>query len=197
MTTPVGGTGSGAYDEVLAGEYVLGALAPDMERVVAARLKTDRQFAAMVRRWQDNLSDLDDSEADPWLIAASSRISGAPAVVELNQPHRTLWHSFALWRGIGVTALGILAIYTIFAMRTPVKTVAPLPVVTAAYDPVAARIAVGASMTSSTLTNIWIIDTSNQAHLVGELPTDGFIALDDEMKRLMDNGATLAVAPGK
>lgn len=199
MTTPVGGTGSGAHDEVLAGEYVLGALAPDMERVVAARLKTDRQFAAMVRRWQDNLTDLNDSDADPWLIAASSRISGAPSAVDFTLPRRGLWHSFTLWRSVGISLLGLLAVYTIFAMQNPTRTTATasLPVVKATYDPIAARVSVDAVTVVNSLTKIWIIDTSNQAHLVGELPVDGFIALDDTMKRMMDDGATLAVAPGQ
>ena len=198
MTTPVGGTGSGAHDEVLAGEYVLGALHPDMERVVAARLKTDRQFAAMVRRWQDNLSDMDDGEADPWLIAASARVSTQPVAVDFSMPRRSLWQSFGLWRGVGVALIGILAIYTIFAAQNPVRTSAQTPpvIVTAIYDPVKASISVDASTPTASLTKIWIIDIDRQAHLVGELPAHGFIALDDEMKRLMDNGGTLAVAPG-
>ena len=199
MTTPVGGTGSGAHDEVLAGEYVLGALAPDMERVVAARLKTDRQFAAIVRRWQDNLTDVNDSEADPWLIAASSRISGAPSVVDLALPTRTLRHSFTLWRSVGITLLGLLAVYTIFTMQNPARTTttASLPVVNATYDPVAARVGMDTATSVNTLSKIWIIDASNQAHLVGELPSNGFITLDDTMKRMMDQGATLAVAPAR
>lgn len=96
MTTPVGGTGSGAHDEVLAGEYVLGVLSGENARQVEARLKNDPQFAAMVRRWQENLTDLDDIEADPWslLDPARAAATGAPIPVHFTMPAiRPLWQS--------------------------------------------------------------------------------------------------------
>lgn len=57
MTLPDREQRSGLKDEVLAGEYVLGALSADASAELAKRVKTDRQFAAMVRRWQENLAD--------------------------------------------------------------------------------------------------------------------------------------------
>lgn len=57
MTLPDREKRCGLTDEVLAGEYVLGALTADESAELAKRMKTDRQFAATVRRWQDNLAD--------------------------------------------------------------------------------------------------------------------------------------------
>ena len=51
MTAPDRDKQSGLQDEVLAGEYVLGALPPESMAELAKRVKRDRQFAAMVRRW--------------------------------------------------------------------------------------------------------------------------------------------------
>lgn len=62
MTSPDREKRSGLKDEVLAGEYVLGALSADVNAELAKRMKTDRQFAAMVRRWQENLGHTTASE---------------------------------------------------------------------------------------------------------------------------------------
>ena len=56
MTAPDRDKQSVLRDEVLAGEYVLGALPPESMAELAKRVKRDRQFAAMVRRWRDNLA---------------------------------------------------------------------------------------------------------------------------------------------
>lgn len=62
MTLPDREKRSGLKDEVLAGEYVLGALSADVNAELAKRMKTDRQFAAMVRRWRENLGHTTASE---------------------------------------------------------------------------------------------------------------------------------------
>ncbi|WP_416408040.1 hypothetical protein [Agrobacterium rosae] len=62
MTLPDREKRSGLKDEVLAGEYVLGALSADATAQLAKRVKTDRQFAAIVRRWQDNLGHVSTDE---------------------------------------------------------------------------------------------------------------------------------------
>lgn len=196
MTTPVGGTGSGAHDEVLAGEYVLGALSPDTARLVEARLKTDRQFAAIVRRWQDNLSDADEADSDPWLVVGNMHASGPAADAEFSMPARGVWQSFAFWRGFGIAMLALLALYAVFEVQNtaaPVKGAAS--VLTAIYDPAAGRVAVDAVPASAPRLRIWVIEKTGQAHMLGELPDNGSIALDSEMKRLMADGANLAVAP--
>lgn len=107
MTLPDREKRSGLKDEVLAGEYVLGALSPDASAELAKRLKTDRQFAAMVRRWQENLADGNrsdqrtfssyvDASMDHALRRSNDRlhrsIYGRFAIVS------ALWNSVRFWR---------------------------------------------------------------------------------------------------
>ena len=61
-------------DEVIAGEYVLGVLSAEDRRKVETRLASDRQFAAMVNRWEENLSTFND---DYETIAAPQRVYAA------------------------------------------------------------------------------------------------------------------------
>ncbi|WP_411034602.1 anti-sigma factor domain-containing protein [Shinella sp. BYT-45] len=103
-------------DEVIAGEYVLGVLSAEDRRKVEARLARDRQFAAMVSRWEENLSAFnDDYEAlhlppgarlpiEQHLLGAvprdavlSGRVAGG------------CWHSLALWRALAFASLAVAA----------------------------------------------------------------------------------------
>lgn len=107
MTLPDREQRSGLKDEVLAGEYVLGALSADASAELAKRVKTDRQFAAMVRRWQENLADGQrsddrtfasyiDASMDHALRRSDDRlhrsIYGRFAIVS------ALWNSVRFWR---------------------------------------------------------------------------------------------------
>ena len=58
MTTPDQNSRDPRRDEVIAGEYVLGVLSAEDRRKVEARLRNDRVFAAMVSRWEENLSTI-------------------------------------------------------------------------------------------------------------------------------------------
>jgi anti-sigma-K factor RskA len=107
MTLPDREKRSGLKDEVLAGEYVLGALSPEANAALAKRMKTDRQFAAMVRRWQENLGHTVASEQRNF-----SSYMDASTAHALRRPddklHRTpygrfailsaLWNSVRFWR---------------------------------------------------------------------------------------------------
>lgn len=107
MTLPDREQRSGLKDQVLAGEYVLGALSADASAELAKRVKTDRQFAAMVRRWQENLADghasddrtfasYIDASMDHALRRSDDRlhrsIYGRFAIVS------ALWNSVRFWR---------------------------------------------------------------------------------------------------
>lgn len=107
MTLPDREQRSGLKDEVLAGEYVLGALSADASAELAKRVKTDRHFAAMVRRWQENLADGQrsddrtfasyiDASMDHALRRSDDRlhrsIYGRFAIVS------ALWNSVRFWR---------------------------------------------------------------------------------------------------
>ena len=62
MTSSDRSMGDRSRDEVLAGEYVLGVLSSDDRRKVEARMLRDRNFAAIVYRWQENLSTFSDDD---------------------------------------------------------------------------------------------------------------------------------------
>ena len=107
MTSPDQSKGGRSRDEVLAGEYVLGVLSYQDRRVVEERMRRDRQFAAIVSRWEANLSAF----ADEYEVAASpgrylmtapfeaavSRASGgrtcslAPEYQQRCESHRGVW----------------------------------------------------------------------------------------------------------
>ncbi|KQO79098.1 hypothetical protein [Rhizobium sp. Leaf262] len=97
----------GLKDEVLAGEYVLGALTADARAELAKRMKTDRQFAAMVRRWQDNLTDTDRHERRSFssYVDASKKHERHQTHDRLHQRRyrrfsivAALWNSVRFWR---------------------------------------------------------------------------------------------------
>lgn len=202
MTTPVGGTGSGAHDEVLAGEYVLGVLSGENARQVEARLKNDPQFAAMVRRWQENLTDLDDIESDPWslLDPARAAATGAPIPVHFTMPAiRPFWQSFAFWRGLGLLVFALAAIYALFDLRNSgTQVIAParsVNVASALYDQANGQVEVTTGPVSAPQMRIWLIEPAGQAHMLGEMAPGSSIKLTPDMKAQMDAGASLAVAP--
>lgn len=107
MTTPDRSSGDRSRDEVLAGEYVLGVLSADDRRKVEARMVLDRGFAAIVERWQDNLTSFEaeyGTENPPaWIYPRiEQRLHGVPAA----KSSVGLWQSLAFWRG--VTALSLV-----------------------------------------------------------------------------------------
>lgn len=103
MTLPDREKYGGLKDEVLAGKYVLGALPTDVQTQLSRRMKTDRQFAAMVRRWKDNLSENDRHESRTFASYMDASMDHA-----LRRPsdklHRSIYGRFsivlALWNSV-------------------------------------------------------------------------------------------------
>lgn len=111
MTSADRSSGDRSRDEVLAGEYVLGVLSANDRQKVEARIVLDRNFAAIVQRWQENLVSLDEEyerEQPPaWIYPRiEQRLHGAPLAANAGK-QVGLWQSLAFWRG--VTALSVIA----------------------------------------------------------------------------------------
>ena len=107
MTLPDREQQGGLKDEVLAGKYVLGALPDNVRAELAKRMKRDRQFAAMVRRWQDNLASAEkhDRQALSAYIDGnvSQSLSRPKDKIRLSVPTRyhifsAIWNSTRFWR---------------------------------------------------------------------------------------------------
>jgi anti-sigma-K factor RskA len=107
MTLPDREQQGGLKDEVLAGKYVLGALPDNVRAELAKRMKRDRQFAAMVRRWQDNLASAE--KHDRQVLSAyidgdvSQSLSRPRDKIRLSVPSRyhvlsAIWNSTRFWR---------------------------------------------------------------------------------------------------
>lgn len=113
MSTPDQSKGDRSRDEVLAGEYVLGVLSAAERQKVDARLRHDRQFAAMVRRWESNLTQFNDDYAevappDQLFARVEGRIFASPSNVAALKGN--LWNSLALWRGLSLASLAALGL---------------------------------------------------------------------------------------
>ena len=92
-------------DEVIAGEYVLGALSPEDCCKVEARLARDRQFAAMVSRWKENLATFEDDEA----LAPGSPIKTPCDAVFSGKVSGGCWNSLAFWRAVALASITVAA----------------------------------------------------------------------------------------
>jgi len=114
MTAPDRDKQSGLRDEVLAGEYVLGALPPESMAELAKRVKRDRQFAAMVRRWRENLAETEYREKATMAVLLE-RDTARPGLPFRSQPLRggrvfaamfsEVWNSVRFWRLLALTAM--------------------------------------------------------------------------------------------
>jgi anti-sigma-K factor RskA len=125
MTLPDREKPSGLRDEVLAGEYVLGALSDEARAALARRIKTDRQFAATVRRWKNGLAENDKRERREF----SDYLRDASLDHALRRPHDklhrsiygrfsivlSLWNSARFWRLTTVAAM-LWAMVLLFAV---------------------------------------------------------------------------------
>lgn len=112
MTRQKPESGDSRRDEVIAGEYVLGVLSPEDRRKVEARMATDRDFAAMVLRWQNNLATFDQAYE---LATRPARVFAAAEGARLQAPARVsqsggLWNSLSWWRSLAIASLAAVAV---------------------------------------------------------------------------------------
>ena len=115
MTTPDQSKGDRSRDEVLAGEYVLGVLGVEDRLQVEERLRHDRSFATIVRRWEDNLSQFNEDygvELPPEALFAriEEKVFGQPERSAGWSVLGALWNSLALWRGLAFAGVAVAAV---------------------------------------------------------------------------------------
>lgn len=113
MTMPHSNKQSGMKDEILAGEYVLGALPPEVHEQLTRRIRQDRSFALMVGRWQANLQQVAfEEQATHTAYAGKLQTQTAAIAMMQARQHVTkrltlayLWNSVRFWRAIAFGAI--------------------------------------------------------------------------------------------
>lgn len=96
-------------DDVLAAEYALRLLTPDIERAMDRRVADDPAFAARVHDWEARLAsmaeELDDVRPSPSVRRALlETVGGAPA----SRPRR-----WVLWTGLGLATSAAVAVVSL------------------------------------------------------------------------------------
>lgn len=219
MTAPDKDMRDPRRDEVIAGEYVLGVLSAEDRRKVEARLARDRQFAAIVNRWEENLSTFnDDYEAlqpPPRVFSAvEQRILGAapPDAAFSGKVAGGFWNSLALWRALAFASLAVTAglAFSLSALLAPRPTsggrlVADMSGENAAINLVArydetngalrvTPIAAGKEKEKSL--ELWLVVDGKSPVSLGVLPQtgEGELAVPADMRGNLVQGAVFAVS---
>lgn len=215
MTTPDQSKGDRSRDEVLAGEYVLGVLSAKGRVEVEARLKRDRPFAAIVQRWEENLSQFNDDygvelprpesfqKLEARLFTDKSTGSAGPWV--------RLWHSVPFWRGLSLTSLIAVASLVGVELGMWESRYAARPLVAdletqnadlslvASYDRQSGRLRVtpvASRAEGQKSLELWMVEANKPPRSLGVLPQsgEGEFLVPDSMRPRLKDGVTLAVS---
>ena len=214
MSTPDQSKGDRSRDEVLAGEYVLGVLNGTERQKVDARLRDDWQFAAMVRRWEENLTQFNDDYAevtppDQLLSKIEDRLFASPATAAAVKG--SLWNSLVLWRGLSFASIAALGLVfgLDYAEQIRPKPEAALTAdlagedraiaLHARYDGTSGRLSVtpvasgGAEKQSLEL---WLVEGEQAPVSLGVLPQTGQGEIDvpEDLRARLTKGVVLAVS---
>ena len=213
MTTQKPESGDSRRDEVIAGDYVLGVLSAEDRRKVEARMATDRNFAAMVSRWQSNLASLDAAyepvALPPHVYAAIERRIFDAATD--TRPSPGLWNSLALWRSLALASLAAVVVMAgamagLFSSApSGQRLVADLAGqgnavnLVARFDAASGRLSLtpaAASQAEEKSLELWLIKGDDPPISLGVLPQsgEGGILLAPGMHRQLTPGSTLAVS---
>jgi anti-sigma-K factor RskA len=211
MSSPDQSKGGRSRDEVLAGEYVLGVLSQEDRQKVERRMRSDRQFAAIVNRWEQNLSHFND-EYEATMPSADvfpkveRRLFGEP------QRGTGLWHSLLFWRGFAFASLAFAAFVAVFnssAIRQPPRPAKPLVAnlaaqdgainLVASYDSESGRLRVApvaAGKLEEKSLELWLIRGSEPAQALGVLPQtgEGEFPVAPDLRGQIEEGTVLAVS---
>ncbi|MDO1580849.1 anti-sigma factor [Rhizobium oryzicola] len=222
MTTPGQSEGDRARDEVLAGEYVLGVLSAPKRVEVEERIRRDRQFALIVRRWEQNLSSLNEEYeivAPPSLVLPliEARLFGEAQSRTSRPLAQQLWTSLALWRGVALASIFLLGGTLFFTSQQQearpvaggpslVADLSPQPgigtaamTLAARYDRTSGRLSltpVAAGAADQHSLELWMIKGNDPAVSLGILPADGqgSVTIPDKVRPQLSEGVTLAVS---
>ncbi|TAM98296.1 MAG: anti-sigma factor [Rhizobiaceae bacterium] len=210
-------------DDLIAAEYVVGALSAEERRLAAIRIERDPGFARLVDAWEARLSPLADDypEVEPPIAAkqAIDRLlfAGDKGVTLADAP-ADLWQSLAFWRGLAAAALALLVVAVAVPLLAPralppgggtqfVASIAPKDSdvsYLAYYDPATRSISmshVSGERGQGHAFELWAIEGQAKPVSLGVIPTGKTIriSISPKIGKLLANGGTLAIsleAPG-
>jgi anti-sigma-K factor RskA len=210
-------------DDLIAAEYVVGALSAEERRQAALRIERDPGFARLVEAWEARLSPLADDypEVEPPAAAkqAIDRLLFSRGEAAARHGARTgLWHSLAFWRGLAAAALALLVVAVAVPLLVPrvmhpesgtqfVASIAPKDSdvsYLAYYDPATRSLSlshVSGEREQGHAFELWAIEGQAKPVSLGVIPSGKTIRvrITPEMGKLLANGGTLAIsleAPG-
>lgn len=205
-------------DDLLAAEFVLGALPAEERAAVARRIEADAAFAGLVDRWEAHFSPLASAyapvEPPAAVKAALDRrlFSGATAAAPVPASRIGLWSSLAFWRGLAAAAVAALAIaIAIPYLSAPPagspqgRLVASLAAdgsdvrYLAVYDPASGDVGlshVSGERAADRDFQLWMIEGGNQPVSMGVIPAGASVHLpvDPAAREKLTGGATLAIS---
>ncbi|TCL72238.1 anti-sigma factor [Rhizobium sp. BK251] len=213
MTSSDQSKGGRSGDEVLAGEYVLGVLSLQDRRIVEERMRRDRQFAAIVSRWEENLSAFNDdyeivAPARETFKQVESRLFIQPEAIPRRPPG--LWRSVIFWRSLTFLSAAVAAVAIVAASGSFRSPQAPALIaelagqnsqisLLASYDSQSGRlrivpVAIGAQGEKSL--QLWLVPGSGPPKSLGVFEPDrsGQLVVPSSMRSSVSDGATLAVS---
>lgn len=215
MNEPDQSKGNRSRDEVLAGEYVLGVLSAESRARVEIRMKQDRQFAAVVHRWEENLSQFNDEyeviKPRPESFSAiETRLFGRQNERKTSRLSR-IWNSVSVWRGVSLVS--IIAVASLAGVEmgmwesryggrhivADLKTTNSDLSLIANYNRFSGRLRVtpvASNGAAAKSLELWMIEASGKPHSLGVLPQtgEGEFLVPDAMRATLKDGVTLAVS---
>ncbi|HWK68837.1 MAG TPA: anti-sigma factor [Rhizobiaceae bacterium] len=208
-------------DDILAAEYVLGALSSEERRQVGARIDSEPDFARLVESWESHFGPLASAypsvEPPAGVKAAIDRrlfdpsADAAPAGGTTAPGGRGIWSSLSFWRGLAAAALAALVLYVaVPAFRPPAELPAPRLVASlsadgsdvrylAVYDEARGEVSlshVSGERAADRDFELWTIEGSNAPVSLGVIPTGAtaHLAVREAARARLAAGAILAVS---
>lgn len=214
MTSPDKSKGDRSRDEVLAGEYVLGVLSLQDRKIVEERMRRDRPFAAIVSRWEVNLSGFNDEYGTASPSHETFKQIEARLFADTESAPRFshgLWNSAGFWRSLTFASLAVtLGVIAFTSGLVPQPPVSP-PLVadlsgqnnqvnlTASYEIQTGRlkiVPVAAGKPEEKSLELWLVPGSGTPRSLGvfQRGMNGELLIPTDMRGQISDGATLAVS---
>ncbi len=200
-------------DDLLAAEYVLGALPADERQAAARRIEAEPGFARLVDAWEVRLAPLASAyaETEPPAAVKSAIDRRLFALGSADAVRPGLWSSLAFWRALTAAAIAALAIYVAVPyVNTPVdrpqvRLVASLAAdnsdvkYLAVYDATHHEVGlshVAGERASGRDFELWMIEGQQPPVSMGVIPVGStvHIELAPELQRKLSSGAVLAIS---